>query len=331
MTAFDTLWVPVLTHYEATPERRLDRRRTAAHLSHITPHVRQFLIGGTTGDGWEMPDEILADWIALAQTPGVLDKGHSVLFGAFGETTEDVIDRARMIERAIGERSLAASYAGLTVCAPVSETATQDEILEHFQRILSATTSPIAIYQLPQVVHCEIAPETFAELAGSDPRVVLFKDTSGRDTVANSGQPTGSAALLRGAEGDYAAHVKPSGAYDGWLLSTANGLAPQLRAISDKVASGNQSGAIADSDALSGLVSSLFAAAEGLPSGNPFSNANRAVDHVLAYGSDCTRVPARIASGEALPVAFIETIERLLVAAGINTASGYCPLVHGPE
>lgn len=323
MTDFDPLWVPVLTHYDATPERRLDRARTAAHLSHIAPHVRQYLIAGTTGDGWEMSDRTLSDWIDLAQTPGILTKDQTVLFGAFGESTDAVIERAQMIERAIDTQPLAATYAGLTLCAPVSKTATQDEIAEHFHRVLAATTSPIAIYQLPQVVHCEIAPETFSALASSD-RVTLFKDTSGEDRVAHSGVSTGSAKLLRGAEGDYAAQMTPNGAYDGWLLSTANGLAPQLRSIADKVAVGDTDGATAESNALTKLVASLFEAADGLPSGNPFSNANRAVDHVLAYGADWKNTPARIASGETLPNNFLAAIETLLTGAGINTTTGYC-------
>jgi len=323
MTDFDPLWVPVLTHYDSTSQHRLDRNRTAAHLSHIAPYVRQYLIAGTTGDGWEMSDQTLADWIDLAQTPGILSKYQTVLFGAFGDTTDAVIERAQMIERAIEAQPLAASYAGLTLCAPVSETATQDEIAEHFQRIIAATTSPVAIYQLPQVVHCEIAPETFADLAASYPRITLFKDTSGEDRVATSDVSTGTAKLLRGAEGGYAARMKPHGAYDGWLLSTANGLAPQLRLIAEKVAHGDQAAAMTGSESLSKLVESLFAAADGLPSGNPFSNANRAVDHILAYGADRKSVPARIASGEALPDNFLDMIEALLADAGLNTRDGY--------
>lgn len=117
--------------------------------------------------------------------------------------------------------------------------------------------------------------------------------------------------------------MKPNGAYDGWLLSTANGLAPQLRSIADKVASGDQNGATAESDAVSKLVASLFAAADGLPSGNPFSNANRAVDHILAYGTDWRTAPAQIASGETLPEDFLATIETLLTGAEISTEDGY--------
>lgn len=323
MNTFDPLWVPVLTHYDAASNLRLDNERTADHLMHISPHVSQFLIAGTTGDGWEMSDEVLMDWIQFAQTPGILSPDHKVLFGAFGPTTEAVIERAKLIEEAIDAKPLSASYAGLTLCAPVAADATQAEIADHFHRILSATRSPIAIYQLPQVVHCSIAPETFSEIASSSTRVTLFKDTSGDDSVATSGVMTGSARLLRGAEGDYVAHLKPNGAYDGWLLSTANGLAPQLRTIAKLVEQGQLAEAFVASDSLSGLAASLFEAAGGLPSGNPFSNANRAVDHILAHGAAWGSASAHLVSGDVLPDDFLQSIEALLQEAGMDTTSGY--------
>ena len=328
MTAFDPLWVPLITHYDQSPQPRLDRARTEDHLRHITPQVRQYLVAGTTGDGWEMSDRVLADWLDFAQTSRVLTPAHKLLFGAFGTTTEAVIERARAIERAVEAGPLAATYAGLTLCAPVSADAGasddgQAEIADHFRRILSATTSPVAIYQLPQVVHCEIAPRTFAEIAGSTSRVVLFKDTSGADAVVRSAADTGNARLLRGAEGDYAAHLKPKGAYDGWLLSTANGFAGPLRAIADRAAGGDWEAAAAESEALTVLVEALFAAAEGLPSGNLFSNANRAVDHIFAYGARWRAAPARLVSGDELPESFLSRIADLLQGAGFDTAQGY--------
>ena len=324
-SAFDPLWVPVLTHYDASPETRLDRARTAAHLRHISPHVRQYLIAGTTGDGWQMPSRVLEDWLDLARNPNVLSPEHTVLFGAFAATTEAVIARAQAIENAIGDRPPAATYAGLTVCAPIAAAATQNEIVQHFERILDATTSPIAIYQLPQVVQCEIAPETCAALAKDNPRITLFKDTSGKDAVATSGVTSGSTRLLRGAEGDYAGHLKSNGPYDGWLLSTANSLAPQLRAIAGMVAAGQQDDADAASKKLTTLVEGLFAAADGLPSGNPFSNANRAVDHIMAHGANWRTAPARLASGDQLPDSFLQRVETLLQNFGLNTQAGYRP------
>src|SRR5437868_14826169 len=63
-----TLWCPSLTHY--TSDGAIDEARTTAHLHHLAPHVKGFLIPGSTSDGWELNDEEF--WklleIALAQT-----------------------------------------------------------------------------------------------------------------------------------------------------------------------------------------------------------------------------------------------------------------------
>lgn len=323
MTDFDSLWVPLLTHYDDSAERRLDHIRTSQHIASITPCVWQYLIAGTTGDGWEMSDAVLDDWIRFAQSSAALSPRHKLLFGAFGATTEEVIERAVRIERAIAAQPLRGTYAGLTLCAPVDPDASQDMIADHFARIIAATTSPLAIYQLPQVVQCEIAPETFAALAEATPRITLFKDTSGDDRVASASVETSSVRMLRGAEGAYASHMKPYGSYDGWLLSTANGLAPQLRAIASMVEEGDQNQAVPASAVLTTLVEALFGAATGLPSGNPFSNANRAVDHVGAHGSQYIEVPARLASGDMLPTDFLVRVRGLLSEAGIDVVTGY--------
>ncbi|MEM7496777.1 MAG: dihydrodipicolinate synthase family protein [Pseudomonadota bacterium] len=320
---WDPLWVPILTHYEEGAGMRLDRARQAAQIAAISPHVRQYLIAGTTGDGWEMSDETLADWLDFAATGGALGPGHSILVGAFAGDTAGVIARAQAIEAAIAKAPLPCRWAGLTICAPVKEGASQEEIADHLRAVIAATTAEIAIYQLPQVVNCEIAPATFAAIAAEAPRVTLFKDTSGGDAVAKAGLGTGGAKLLRGAEGGYAGHLKPNGAYDGWLLSTANGLAPQLRAVAEHVAAGRSAEAGALSDRTAALVEKLFEAAGRLPAGNPFANANRAVDHVLAHGPAAPDRPARIAQGGHLPDGFIRDVAAMLSAAGIEAGPGY--------
>ena len=63
-------------------------------------------------------------------------------------------------------------------------------------------------------------------------RIIMFKDTSGEDTVAQAGG-LGDVLLVRGAEGGYVEALRPEGPYDGWLLSTGNVFGPLLRRISD--------------------------------------------------------------------------------------------------
>ena len=50
----DRLWVPLLTHYRRTAAAvEADPDRIGAHVAFIRPSVRQFLIAGSTGDGWD--------------------------------------------------------------------------------------------------------------------------------------------------------------------------------------------------------------------------------------------------------------------------------------
>ncbi|MCB1805525.1 MAG: hypothetical protein KDJ99_10375, partial [Candidatus Competibacteraceae bacterium] len=102
MQVFDPLWVPVLTHYD--DDAGLDTARTASHLRHLTPSVRQYLVAGTTGDGWEMSDAVLTDWLDVLRDPATVSPQHQVLIGAFAATTDAVIARARHLEACIAER-----------------------------------------------------------------------------------------------------------------------------------------------------------------------------------------------------------------------------------
>src|SRR5207248_10885345 len=69
----------------------------------------------------------------------------------------------------------------------------------------------------------EMQPELVTALAREVPNFILFKDTSGADHIALSGQKLENVFLVRGAEGDYARWLRAAkGPYDGFLLSTAN-------------------------------------------------------------------------------------------------------------
>lgn len=221
----DPLWVPILTHYRNKDATDLDEERIAAHVSHIAPYVRQILIAGTTGDGWQLDDEQIRQWVRLAANADIFSADHTLLFGAFGDTIEAVVARAQMIERALADHPPVARIAGLTVCAPKDADASQSAILGHFRAVLDHTTLPVSVYQLPQVVGCSIAPETMAAIAEQSSRVTLFKDTSGADAVSQSGVDLEGVILLRGAEGDYVHYIGPNGTYQGWLLSSANAFA----------------------------------------------------------------------------------------------------------
>jgi 4-hydroxy-tetrahydrodipicolinate synthase len=307
----DRLWVPLLTQYRRQGSTvEIDPDRTAAHLSFIRPWVRQFLLAGSTGDGWEMSLEQLLVLVRLTSRPDLFE-GTRFLVGALRPTTEGVIEWAREIESTLdGMKAPAGEYCGLAVCPPIDANASQSDIIRHYERVLAETRSEIAVYQLPQVTHCSIEPDTMRTLADNS-RVTMFKDTSGTDTVALSGF-TGPR-LVRGAEGNYVDMLQPTGLYQGWLLSTGNAFGSHLRRMLDLLEADRREEALAISRVLTAVVNEMFAAAAKLPFGNPFSNANRAVDHLWAYGSGWEKAPAPLTiSGNELPRELLEAASDLI-------------------
>ena len=158
--SFDPLWVPIISHYQNTKNLELDNSLIQKHIKWLEPHVKQFLVCGTTGDGWNLTDKLVLNWLDILNQKSLINKDNKILFGAFGKTTEDVLRRTDIIEKYILKNGSSAGFFGLTLCAPVNESIKQDEIIHHFTRIIENTYLPISIYQLPQVVKCKIEPET---------------------------------------------------------------------------------------------------------------------------------------------------------------------------
>lgn len=324
MMSDDPLWVPLLTHYASSEATTLDRDRVGAHVQHISPFVKQMLIGGTTGDGWQLSDKQLVQWIEIASKRSIFTPDHTLLFGAFGETTRDVVARARLIERTLETHAPVAKVAGLTVCPPKIADATQENIVDHFRMILAETNLDLSVYQLPQIVGCKIEPSTLQRIRELDPRIAIFKDTSGDDAIALSGIDFKGIQMLRGAEGDYAEHIGPSGHYDGWLVSSANCFARELRSIADRTAAGEFDEARRVSGRLSKLVGEMFATVAAVGAVNPFATTNRIVDHLMAYGDDWPRRAMHTKDPRGIQSHAVEKIRLKIEAAGFNSLLNIC-------
>ena len=78
------LWSPTLVFYDEAG--RIDRGHQLTHLAFMTPHVKGYLVPGSTGDAWEMDDaEALA---ALEVTiPYAVQHGLDLLVGVLRPTT----------------------------------------------------------------------------------------------------------------------------------------------------------------------------------------------------------------------------------------------------
>ncbi len=324
----DRLWVPLLTHFRRGDGggTRVDGERTVAHLRALRPHVRQFLLAGSTGDGWDLTTDHFDDLLRLTRRAEAF-AGCRLLIGVLRPTTEAVVAWARRVEHELGrDRGSAGAYVGLAVCPPVDPGASQAAILAHYRAVLAATTSDLAVYQLPQVTGCAIEPDTMRILA-AEPRVTMFKDTSGGDAVARSGLVSGLTSgltMVRGAEGGYVDALRPTGGYDGWLLSTGNAFGPLLRRMLDLHAAGQSERAGDLSAVMTRMVDALFREAGALRFGNPFSNANKAADHLLAAGWDWREAPPPVTvGGHDLPLPFLEAVEDLIGHFPMMTGRGY--------
>lgn len=320
----DPLWVPILTHYLA--DGQVDQGRIHAHVESLQPHVSQLMIGGSTGDGWELDDTRFAQ--LLDATASIVSERHTVVFGALRPSTREVIQRIELIERALDRHDLLhARSSGVVVCPPVGDKVTQKEILDHFGAVIDATNLNIVAYQLPQVTLCRMAPETMTELSRSS-QVTMFKDSSGEDTVATATASYGAATLVRGAEGRYLDLLAPHGPYHGWLLSTGNVASGSLRRIlaAHRGGRAEEAGKLAAN--LAATIQAVFDAAANEGGANAFSNANRAMDHLHAYGSRWRDAPLPLkANGTRVSSHLISEVEKIAAEVLQVSEKGYLSAV----
>ncbi len=326
------LWCPLLTHFR--PDGGLDASRIARHLEVLSPHVRGILVPGSTGEGWDLSDAEVRDLLAV-----VLDAtqplGISLLIGVLRHDAAEMLEVIRSTTDWLCARTGVSApraamarcgVVGLTVCPPRGATLGQDALYAALADVLSLE-HPTAIYQLPQVTGNELSPETAARLAAEYANFFLLKDTSGEDRIVRSRCDLQGVFTVRGAEGDYARWVKSGGGpYDGLLLSSANGLARELAAMLQLLDQGRADEARRESDRIAEVVHACFGIVTGHPAANPFTNANKILDHIMAFGRHCLREPAPcVRGGQRLPIQFVERALEVVAQCGLLPERGYIP------
>jgi len=309
------LWCPSLTHFDAAG--RIDRARIERHLAQLAPHVRGLLVPGSTGEGWQLSPAEVRELLTVVIAAAQRWKLH-VLIGVLKRDTPAMLDTISAITpwlQALAgtqdwlEITRQTRVVGFTVCAPQGAELSQEQLQAQLEQVLQLQ-HPTALYQLPQVTGNEISPATFLSLVERYPNLFLFKDTSGQDWIARAGIDPGGVFLVRGAEGGYSRWLRSAGGpYDGLLLSSANNFAPQLAEIQQGLRAGRRAEADALSDRVERVVTRCFDTVTGVSAGNPFTNANKLLDHVLAYGPAATREPPpMLHGGQRLPAELIEPV-----------------------
>ena len=324
------LWCPLLTHYDG--QGAIDGSRMTAHLRHLSPHVSAFLIAGSTGDGWEMNEVEFRELLGI-----VLEEAEALhlhlLIGALKTDARDALNliqdtqawiTSRTSEREATRALAKARVCGFTVCPPRGRELSSEQIELALRLILDAGL-PAAVYQLPQITQNEIDAQVLSRLATRYENLIMFKDSSGEDHVARSGQDLAGVVSFRGAEGDYARWLRGAGGpYYGFLLSTANCFAPELGRIVADVSGGRWEDARRMSGRLTTVINEAFRLAACLKDGNPFTNANKAIDHFFAHGPRAAEVPPpQLHAGTRLPVEVIRAMGEILSRHGFMAAKGY--------
>lgn len=339
------LWVPLLTFYD--DDAQVDPGHAEAHHDFLSPQVHSFLTPGSTGDGWELSARE-RDAVLTLELESGRRRGSWVMVGVLrtgrGEAAESIREmvhafagaapeRGESIRWELLERLIRRRIAGFTVTPPKGAQLSQDEIYRELASVLQLGV-PVALYQLPQVTENIMEPETVEALAERYPTFYLLKDTSGEDLVASSGRDLHGVFLVRGAEGGYSEHLKSArGHYDGYLLSSANCFARELRQIQWFCDNNHHGEARKLAGRVSRVIDHAFRAVQELPFGNPFSNGNRAVDHILAYGNRSRLVPPPMThGGSRIPEEVITTLREVMREEGFDTETGYIhPEVHASE
>lgn len=328
------LWCPPITHYTASGE--VDKARMATHWATMVAHVGGFLVPGSTGDGWEMSSNEISQLLSIA-TDLAVQLNTRLLVGVLRTQIEEMLAVITQTVAWLKDRSgesdpLQAMQAhhvvGFTVCAPRGADLSQTEIEVGLARVLDLGL-PTAIYQLPQVTQNEISPATFAALAARYSNFLMFKDTSGTDRVPETDRGSSGVVMMRGAEGNYARWLRESGGpYDGFLLSTANCFSAELCKIIHNLENGDSEAAQMLSRQLTDTVNAAFAMVKNLPYGNAFANANKALDHWMAYGQNAEQMPPPLLhAGIPLPSKILTEVGRLLQQNGFLPATGYLEAV----
>lgn len=329
------LWVPLLTPYRpGAPDVDVDRLRR--HREVVRAHTPLWMVGGSTGDGWDLDDRQFATLLAASCDDSVRELQGRVLFALLGRDTDAVLNRLHALHGALGtsdrnsfdenlEILVERGVVGICLAPPVGEGIDQVTIAHHVEEIGRRARMPIALYEIPQATGNRIAPETYQALIASHEEIVLFKDSSGEDRLAATSSLLDSPVLVRGFESDYASALRAGGGnYDGLLLGSANVFASELVGIVRATLSGHLDAAATHAAALQQRVEASFDAVAAVPVGNAFANANRVIDHVMAFGPRTADVPPpTLFDGSAIDPAVVDAMASILDRDGLRPATGY--------
>lgn len=166
MTAFEGIWVPIVTPFH-NGEVALDAaQRLAVDL--VDKGIHGIVVCGTTGEAAALSEREQATLLcAIIEAVGARCP---VAMGVSGSNTRVVAEKVKSYNHY--------APAAYLLSAPSYVRPSQEGILWHFQAVASQTDRPIIIYNIPARTGVNIDAATVTTLA-MDPHFVAIKESSG--------------------------------------------------------------------------------------------------------------------------------------------------------
>lgn len=324
------LWCPPLTHYKA--DGSINFTRMKAHIKYMHPHINSYLIPGSTGDGWEITFDEYKALLSFVFEELSQELDLNILIGLLKTKTVEV---KKLLEYTCDylthlgidmstSSSTVSPFKGFVICPPKGSDLTQEEISLALKTVLDFNY-PTVLYQLPQITENEMSPHLIATLSATYDNFYMVKDSSGYDKImlASNTYAYNNLVLLRGAEGEYIKYLGKH-KYYGYLLSTGNSFPQQLNHMLKLFKSGSIDQANNVSSSVTHVVNEVFNLASTIKEGNIFTNSNKLIDHINAYGKAWDIHPSPLLhSGIQLSQTVLRKVESILLKYEMMPTKGY--------
>lgn len=243
------LWLPLVTPFRDGVLDEPSLRRLMAHF--VAQPIDGFILGATTGEGMALDDKETERLVAVVgDCLGGAQRRPPVYLGLCGSDTHKLV-------KALA-RTASWQVDGYLIASPYYVRPSQQGLLSHFSALADGTERPILIYNIPYRTGVNLGNEAMLQLAGHANIVGV------KDCCADAAQsfdllcrkPEGFAVLTGEDALFYTALVQGA---DGGITASAHVRTQAFADIRDKLAAGDQAGALAGWRRLADLPRLLFA------------------------------------------------------------------------
>ncbi|TFE36527.1 dihydrodipicolinate synthase family protein [Paraburkholderia dipogonis] len=164
--SFEGVHTPLVTPFKADGE--IDHDLLGRHAADLAGQVSGLGVGGTTGEYYALSfEERVQTFNTVAEAAG----GKTYLTAGINATTTKEVIR-------LGQEAKRAGLSALLLAAPYYAQPTQEELLNHLQKVDDSLDMPIMLYNFPARTGTEISDDVLAKLL-ERPNFIAMKESTG--------------------------------------------------------------------------------------------------------------------------------------------------------